>query len=252
MHLNNMKYLKNEQNDCAPVIILVRPQLSENMGMVARAMMNCGLTTLRLVCPRESHLSDKAVSASSGASSILEQAGVFDTLDDALADIQFVLATTARSREMVKLIYTPDFAQKELSKRIQAAQKCAVLFGPERTGLENDDLVMADGLIHIPLNPKHTSLNLSQAVLLIGYEWYKGLVAQKCHLETNGSQVADKAELNHFLLHLEQSLTSNGYFQFPDKEERMKRNLRDIFTRSSLTTSEIKTLYRVVEFLKKS
>ena len=90
MHLNNMKYLKNEQNDCAPVIILVRPQLSENMGMVARAMMNCGLTTLRLVCPRESHLSDKAVSASSGASSILEQAGVFDTLDDALADIQFV------------------------------------------------------------------------------------------------------------------------------------------------------------------
>lgn len=246
-----MKHLSNEQNDCAPVIVLVRPQLAENMGMVARAMMNCGLTTLRLVSPRESHMSDKAISAASGAGSILEQAELYTSLDAALADIHFALATTARSREMVKPIYTPDFAQTELIYRLGKGQKCAVLFGPERTGLENDDLVMADGLINIPLNPKHTSLNLSQAVLLIGYEWYKRQTQQFCRLETNGALIADKKELNHFLNSLETCLSEKGYFRFPDKEERMKRNLRDIFTRSSLTDSEIKTLYGVLDYLNK-
>lgn len=246
-----MKHLSNEQNDYAPIVILVRPQLAENMGMVARAMMNCGLSQLRIVNPRESHLSDKAISAASGAGSILEQAIVFDSLLDALADIQFSLATTARIREMVKPVFTPDFAQKELVQHIQAGQKCAVLFGPERTGLENDDLVMMDGLINIPLNPKHTSLNLSQAVLLIGYEWYKRMSVQEKHLETNGAFVATKEKLNHFLTHLEEILSQKGYFRFPDKEERMKRNLRDIFTRSTLTDSEIKTLYGVLDYLNK-
>lgn len=245
-----MKHLTNEQNDCAPIIVLVRPQLAENMGMVARAMMNCALTQLRIVRPRESHLSEKAIAAASGAGSILEQAALFDSLPDALADTHFVLATTARTREMVKPVLTPDFAQKELFQKIQASQKCAVLFGPERTGLENDDLVMADGLINIPLNPKHTSLNLSQAVLLIGYEWYKGQTQQFHRLETNASLIADKGELERFLQHLEQDLTTHGYFRFPDKEERMKRNLRDIFTRTPLTKSELKTLYGVLEHLK--
>lgn len=244
-----MKHLSNEQNDCAPVVVLMRPQLAENMGMVARAMMNCGLTTLRLVSPRESHMSDKAISAASGAGSILEQAELYTSLDAALADIHFALATTARSREMVKPIYTPDFAQTELISRLGKGQKCAVLFGPERTGLENDDLVMADGLINIPLNPKHTSLNLSQAVLLIGYEWYKRQTQQFCRLETNGALIADKKELNHFLNSLETCLSEKGYFRFPDKEARMKRNLRDIFTRIDLTDAEIKTLYGVLAHL---
>lgn len=244
-----MKHLENSPSNQAPIVVLVRPQLSENMGMVARAMMNCGLDTLRLVCPRESHLSDKAISAASGAAEILEQASVYSTLDDALSDIQFVLATTARSREMVKPVYTPDFAQKELGSRIQNNQKCAVLFGPERTGLENTDLVMADGLINIPLNPKHTSLNLSQAVLLVGYEWYKGLTHQTAFLETNGSEPASKEQLHYLLTHLETVLEQKNYFRLPDKEERMKRNLRDIFTRSDLTQSEIKTLYRVIDYL---
>ncbi len=246
-----MKHLDNTATNLAPIVVLVRPQLAENMGMVARAMMNCGLDSLRLVCPRESHTCEKAIAAASGAGRILEQAQVFPTLSEALADIQYVLATTARSREMVKPVLTPDFAQKELATHIQAGQKCAVLFGPERTGLENSDLVMADGLINIPLNPKHTSLNLSQAVLLIGYEWYKGLTTQSAVLETNGAQLASKADLEHLLTHLENHLAERGYFRFPDKEERMKRNLRDIFTRTDLTTAEIKTLYGVIDHLVK-
>lgn len=232
-----------------PIIVLVRPQLAENMGMVARAMMNCGLAELRIVSPRDNPLSDKAIAASSGAGQILEQARVFDSVEEALSDVHFVLATTARPREMVKPVYTPDKANDILSQKIIAREKCAILFGPERTGLENDDMVMSDGILVVPLNPKHCSLNLSQAVLLVGYEWYKRTTEQKRFLETGGSDMATKQELDMFLTHLEDLLTKRNYFRFPNKTARMKRNLRDIFARNQLTTAEIKTLYGVVDKL---
>lgn len=268
-----MKIVQNLTDVLSPVVVLVRPQLSENMGMTARAMMNCELGHLRIVEPRESPTSDKAVSAASGAGEILKQARVFDSLQQAIDDMHFVLATTARAREMVKPVYHPDAAASELNKRSTVGQRCAILFGPERTGLENDDLAMADGFIHIPLNPKHMSLNLSQAVLLLGYEWHKArenasraeiktpeqrhfcqdipLKQERgyCRLETSDAVPATKKEVDHFLTELENELASRSYFRWPDKDDRMKRNLRDIFTRNDLTDAEVRTLHRVLKVL---
>ena len=156
-----------------PVIILVEPQLAENVGMTARAMMNCGLYHLRLVNPREDHLSPKAVAASSGADKILRNAEIYASVEAAVADLQQIYATTARRRDMIKPVETADFAAAQITEAQQTSIKCGILFGPERTGLHNDDVCLADAIIEIPLNPEHCSLNLSQAVLLVGYEWYK-------------------------------------------------------------------------------
>lgn len=234
----------------APCIILARPQLAENIGMVARAMMNCGLYDLRLVSPREHPTDDKAIAASSGASIILDQATIYDSVNDAIADTHLILATTARPREMTKPVYHPKKAMELVTDTLQSGQKCGILFGAERTGLENGELVMADGIIEIPLNPAHMSLNLSQAVLLIGYEWYQSEHGQdNSRYETAGSDIATKQQVDAFLSHLENELENRGYFRFADKKERMSRNLRNIFTRDALTTSEIKTLHGVINDL---
>lgn len=234
-----------------PVIILVRPQMAENIGMVARAMMNCGLYKLRIVLPREDYLSAKAVSASSGAAEILEKATVYNSLSDATADLHFILATTARERGMTKDVYTPIPAMQITSEKLLNGQKCGILFGAERTGLENHELIIADGIIEIPLNPLHCSLNLSQAVLLIGYEWLKisANVKDTIRNEMGGSELATKSEIDVFLTRLENELDKRGYFRFLDKKDRMSRNLKNIFTRNNLTTSEIKTLYNVINNL---
>ena len=242
-----MKKVKCAFFEKAPSVILVRPQLAENMGMVARAMMNCALFDLRLVLPRDSHLSEKARAASSGAQEILEKAVVYASLAEAVADCQLVFATTARPRDMTKPVLSPVKAVERLRQAENQGQKTAVLFGAERTGLENEEIVWADGIIEIPLNPAHCSLNLSQAVLLIGYEWFQKRHFSDCsHYETGGSALANKAEVDAFLTHLEKELRLRGYFRFQDKEERMKNNLRNIFTRLPLTHSEIKTLHGVI------
>ena len=234
-----------------PVFILVRPQLAENIGMVARAMMNCGIYDLRLVCPRENHLSDKAISASSGAAEILEKASIYETLEEAISDIHFLLATTARPRGMTKEVFHPTLGMTTMKEKLSQGQKCAVLFGAERTGLENHEIIASNGIIEIPLNPLHSSLNLSQAALLIGYEWLKTteLGKDNSRHEMGGSQPATKSEVDNFLKYLENELELKGHFRFFDKKERMKRNLRNIFTRNALTSSEIKTLYGVINDL---
>ena len=244
-----MKTVKNIPQT-APIVILVRPQLDENMGMVARAMMNCGLSELRLVNPRDNHLSAKAISAASGAHQILETAQCFDSLESALEDIHFILATSARKRDMTKEIYSPEDGVKIIKKRILNGEKIAFLFGAERTGLENKEIVYANGIIEIPLNPLHSSLNLSQAVLLLGYEWYKQTLSKtNTHLETGSSLPATNAELSAFFTHIESELEKRGYFRFLDKKERMSHNLRNIFSRGNLTSSEIKTLHKIVSDL---
>ena len=233
----------------APVIVLVRPQLAENIGMVARAMMNCGLCVLRVVEPRESPFSKKAISASSGAGEILKQAQVFDTLEKALADVNYVLATTARERDMTKKLMTPVKAVQKTERFIGKKGKVAWVFGPERTGLENSDLALSDALVQIPLNPAHSSLNLSQAVLIMGYTWWTRGMAEKEKLVTGGAKMATKQELLYFFNHLDEKLEEKGYYAFKDKKERMKRNLHNIFERNELTSSEIKTLYNVLKVL---
>ncbi|MDD4557230.1 MAG: RNA methyltransferase [Alphaproteobacteria bacterium] len=233
-----------------PYIILVNPQLAENVGMTARAMMNCGLYYLRLVNPRENHLSEKAISASSNAEEILQKAEVFATLDEAIADLHFVFATTARRRDMIKNIHTADNAAQEVNTKIAKNEKCGILFGPERTGLHNDDVAIADAIIEIPLNPEHTSLNLSQAVLLVGYEWYKTQIkVESKQLITNKTEVADKKTVTKFFEFLESELEECGNFKSDEKKPRMVRNLRNIFLRSELTEQEINTLYGVINYL---
>ena len=240
------------QAEDGPIIVLVRPQMAENIGMVARAMMNCALSELRLVHPREDYLSEKAVAASSGAQEILNHASVFPKLDKALSDCQFVLATTARPRDMTKPIYHPEQAIQLIKERKQTGEKVAILFGAERTGLENEEIIPADGIIEIPLNPKHCSLNLSQAVLLIGYAWFRAVKDHNnTHLGTGRSKIAPKQELASFLDRLEELLQRKGYFRWPEKKKRMSRNLRNIFTRNNLTSAEIQTLYGMVTELAK-
>lgn len=241
-----MKKIKNIHSQNSPIIILARPQLDENMGMVARAMMNCTLSELRLVNPRDNHLSEKAISASSGAHSILEEAQVFESLDEALADIHYVLATSARKRDMTKEIFSPEDGIQKINSIRAQNKKTAFLFGAERTGLLNTEIVSANAIIEIPLNPLHASLNLSQAVLLLGYEWFKTqLKTSNSRLETGSAKLASQAELSALFSHLESELEKRGYFRFEDKKERMQHNLRNIFLRNNLTSPEIKTLHKI-------
>ena len=238
-----MKYKKNS-NFPAPVVILVRPQMAENMGMVARAMMNCGLSELRVVSPKENPKSKKALAASSGAQVILEQAQVFNTIDEAISDVHYMIATTARVREIEKPVYTPDESVKQLKIKIQKGQKVALLFGPERTGLENKDLIYANAFLTIPLNPIHPSLNLAQAVLLVGWVWWQKNMKKEL-VSKNKTQYAPQKELGLFLNFLQQRLEEKGYFRWPDKKERMIQNMKNIFIKSNLTSKEIRTLYRI-------
>ena len=242
-----MKY-KIFLNSRAPIVILVRPQLAENMGMVARSMMNCCLSELRLVSPREDHLSKSAVSASSGAQVILERAKVYSSLDEAIADVHYVVATTARLRGINKPVYPTEKASQIVNGKISQGRKVALIFGPERTGLENDDLIMADALLTIPLNPVHSSLNLAQAVLLVGWSWWQENLKKEKSLPQK-QELASKKELTLFLNFLVEHLENKNYFVWKDKKERMKQNLKNIFTKSALSSAEIKTLYRVIKRL---
>ncbi len=233
-----------------PVIILIRPQLAENIGMTARAMMNCGLYHLRLVSPREDHLSPKAVSASSGADKILENAQIYASTEEAIADLHKIYATTARRRDMIKEVMTADFAADQITTAENSGIRCGILFGPERTGLHNDDVCLADSIIEIPLNPEHCSLNLSQAVLLVGYEWYKRQIqTPAAQMITNKTTLADKQKVLQFLKHFEDKLDNCGNFRICEKRERMVINLRNIFTRNELTEQELNTLYGIINYL---
>ena len=233
-----------------PVVILVNPQMAENVGMSARAMMNCGLYEMRIVSPWEDHLSDKAVAASSGADKILREARLYDTTQEAVADLGLVYATTARRRNMIKIVETAEGAAWEINLKSQAGIKCGILFGPERTGLHNDDVALADKIIEIPLNPEHCSLNLSQAVLLAGYEIYKHHVdVPDVQLITNGGEIADKEKINRFFAFLDEKLSGCKAFQDDEKRPRMLINLHNIFQRGEITEPELNTLYGIINYL---
>ena len=234
-----------------PAIILVRPQLSENIGTTARAMLNCTLTDLRLVAPRHDWLSDRAIAASSGADKILHTARVFETTEAAVADLQRVYATTGRNRFMVKPVVTPRLATAQI--RAEAAEGLAtgVLFGPERTGLENEDVALADTVIMAPLNPEFASLNLAQSVLLIAYEWFQTAApAIPQHTMTKGAAPpATKETLYQFYEHLERELDECGFFRVAEKRPGMVLNIRNMFARADLTLQEVRTLHGIVHEL---
>jgi tRNA/rRNA methyltransferase len=230
-----------------PAIILVEPQLGENIGTAVRAMLNCGLDDLRLVRPRDGWPSDKAIAAASGADSVLAKAQLFPSVEAAIGGLVHVYAATARDRYMVKRELTPRRAAVEMRGFLAAGEACGVLFGPERTGLVNDQIALADTVLTVPLNPAFSSLNLAQAVLIIGYEWFTaGAEPRSETLHTGHSRPANKAELLRFFEHFEEALDQSGFLRHADKRPSMTRNLRNLFQRAGCTEQELRTLHGVI------
>ena len=230
----------------APIIILVKPQLAENIGMVARAMKNCCVKELRVVSPEQSPTDEKALRASSKSEEILQNAKIYTDTKSALADLEVVYAATARPRHQVKEVLTADYA----AKTYPTDKKIGVMFGCERTGLENEDISLADKIIEIPLNPEHSSLNLAQAVLVICYEYYKTTIdAKGCRFITNGGEIADKKKLFAFLKMLDKEISQSPKIK-PDMTETLLRNINNIFTRAQLTEQELNSLYGIINILK--
>jgi tRNA/rRNA methyltransferase len=230
-----------------PAVILVEPQLAMNIGTTARAMANCGLVDLRLVRPRPAWPSEMARRASSGAEEILAQARLFETTAEAIADLERVYATTGRARKLVKTIVTPKRAAAEIHEAARLGLRSGLLYGPERTGLENDDLALADAVISVPLNPEFSSLNLAQAVLVTAYEWFQASdETPAIQLAMGDGKPAAKADLEGFFRHLEEELDACGFLRVEEKRPGMIRNIRNIFQRAQLTTQEVRTLHGIV------
>lgn len=244
----------NEAALAPPVVILVAPQLGENIGQAARAMANFGLDSLRLVAPRDGWPNEKAVAAASGAGDVIANTQVFPTLDGAIADLHYVAATTARIREMVKPVLSPETAVREMAARTLGGGRCGVMFGRERSGLENDEAALADCLVIAPVNPVFASLNLAQAVLLIGYEWRKLTAGESLGRATiydgpareglylNKALPVPRGELLAFFQHMEAELDAGGFFKTDDKRSSVIRNMRNMFERAALTDQEVRTL----------
>lgn len=231
-------------------MILVEPQLGENIGMAARAMLNCGLTDLRLVQPRDGWPNDKAVAAASGADVVINSARLFSTTADAIADLSRVYAATARERDMTKRVVTPRQATREI-RALDDGARAGVLFGKEAKGLHNDDVALADTILTAPLNPSYASLNIAMAVLLVGYEWFAG--ADDAPAETltmpKETRPATKAELAGLFDHLETELDAYGFLRIKEKRPNMVRNLRNMLGRADLTEQEVRTLRGVIACL---
>ena len=229
-----------------PVVILVKPQLAENIGMAARAMKNCGLKELRVVAPLESPTAEIALRASSNSEEILQNAKIYPNTKEALADLETVYAATARPRHQVKPVETAEYAATHL----ELNKKIGFMFGCERTGLENEDISLADKIIEIPLNPEHSSLNLAQAVLVIGYEYYKTTINPVgSRLLKNDGNFAKKEQVFKFLEMLDSKISASPRLKDEAHTKTLLININNIFTRASLTEQELNSLYGIVQIL---
>ncbi|MCB1361847.1 MAG: RNA methyltransferase [Rhodobacter sp.] len=234
----------------SPLIVLTRPQMGENIGAAARAMLNFGLEHMRLVAPRDGWPNPAAVAMASGASPVLENAGVFADVAAAVADCDYVYATTARARGLVKPVLTPETAMAEARAMVAAGKRVAVLFGPERAGLENEDVAEANAIITVPVNPGFYSLNLAQCVLLTAYEWMRqGTEAPGARLELAGTDLASAVEIEKLGDHFEEKLDAARFFFPPEKAPGMKLNLRNMLKRWGMTRSEVQTLHGILRQL---
>jgi tRNA/rRNA methyltransferase len=228
-----------------PVIVLVRPQLGQNIGKAARAMLNFGLTEMRLVAPRDGWPNPDAGPSASGADVVLEQAQVFDTVQDAIADCSHVFASTVRRRDLVMPVLGPE----EMADRIAASPaRSAILFGPERSGLETDEVALAEAIVTVPINPAFASLNLAQAVILLAYEWSKRSdLAQPTSKESEPP--APHGELDGLIAQLNEDLEAKGYFHPASRTQATKNTLRTIFTKTGWSSREVKAVRGVVRAL---
>lgn len=238
-----------------PSIILVDPALPENVGMTARAMLNCGLHDLRLVNPKwiedgSPLLHGRAIAASAGGDSVLNAMRVFTSLEDAIADVQYLVATSPRKHEMYKHVYAPEGIFPKLKERIELDDKTAVMFGCEKSGLTNEAITLANCILEFPLNPAYSSLNLAQAVLLVGYEWSK--LSGKIKLRrVKQLSTAPREEYLQLFKHLEQELEISGFLRIDEKKDVMIQNIRNMFTRMQLESQEIRTLHGIITYLTK-
>jgi tRNA/rRNA methyltransferase len=230
-----------------PIVVLVEPQLGENIGAVARAMANFGFSQLRLVNPRQGWPNDKARMMATGAGRLLDAAVLYPTLVAAIADCNFVLATTARAHDQAKPVIGPAEAATLTTAKIGAGANVAILFGRERNGLENDEVALADAIVTLPVNPAFASLNLAQAVVIVAYEWFKLASAGTLPFAMpNKSAPAPKQQLLAFFETVERELEKVEFFRPPDKRETMQINLRNIFNRMQPTQQDIQTLHGVI------
>jgi tRNA/rRNA methyltransferase len=232
-----------------PIVVLVEPQLGENIGTAARAMANFGLTRLRLVNPRDAWPNTHARRAAAGADSVLSEAQLFPTLEAALADCTFVLATTARAHDQAKPVIGPAEAARQMAPRIFAGERVALVFGRERWGLMNPEVGLADRIVTFPVNPAFASLNLAQAVLLMAYEWFKHASGALPFAMPHRSPPAGKAQLFAFFETLERELERVEFFRPAEKRETMSINMRNIFIRMEPSQQDIRTLHGIVTAL---
>ena len=240
-----------------PAIVLMAPQLGENVGAAARAMLNAGLTDLRLVAPRPPWPNPRALAAASGADSVVEHARVYDRLEDAVADLRQLYASTARPRDLRKAVVTPREAVLRMRDASPTGEGCGVIFGPERTGLDTDQVAIADAVLTVPLNPAYASLNLAQAVMVVAYEWFQSgleddpLPSPPAPALTNPRRhrQATRAELHNLFRHLESDLEAANFLWPPHTRAHMVRNLRNFISRASPPEQEVRTLHGVITAL---
>jgi tRNA/rRNA methyltransferase len=230
-----------------PIVVLVEPQLGQNIGAAARAMANFGLSRMRLVRPRDGWPNFEARRVAVGADVVLDEAAVFETLEAAIADCVLVLATTARAHDQAKPVISPEDAARAMAPLIAGGDNVAILFGRERTGLEGDEVALADRIVTFPVNPAFASLNLAQAVVLIAYEWFKLAGGGTLPFAMpQKSEFAPKEQLLAFFADLERELDAIEYFRPLDKRPTMVINLRNIFARMQPTRQDIQTLHGIV------
>ncbi len=228
-----------------PVIVLVRPQLGQNIGKAARAMLNFGLTELRLVAPRDGWPNPDAGPAASGADVVLEQAVVFDHVKDAIADCSKVYASTVRRRDLVMPVLDPEEMADQIA---QSRQRSAILFGPERSGLETDEVALANAIVTVPINPEFASLNLAQAVILLAYEWSKRSDLAQPPVKDLESP-APHGELEGLMAQLDEALRAKGYYHPPSRTQATRNTIRTIFTKTGWSSREVKAVRGIIRAL---
>jgi len=266
--MNSKKHEAQSTRHEVPSILLIRPQLGENIGAAARAMMNFGLSDLRITAPKNGWPNERAYDMAGKAAPILDALKTYDDTASAMADLNYAYAMTARSRELQKPVMEPEAAARDMHQRLARGERIGILYGPERTGLENEDIVRCDAIITIPTAPDHTSLNIAQSVVVMAYEWHRhkllraqqrepalsprsgaSLRGQEAEQEAN-QKTATKAELEGFFTHLESELDAIDFWKNPDKKPIMWQNLRTAFIRATLTEQEVRTLRGVVRELR--
>lgn len=235
----------NRETIPKPAIVLVRPQLGQNIGKAARAMLNFGLTDMRLVAPRDGWPNPEAGPSASGADTVLERAQVFDTAEEAIADCSHVFASTVRRRDLVMPVLRPEEMAEQIAS---SAERTAILFGAERSGLETEEVALANAIVTVPINPDFGSLNLAQAVILLAYEWSKCdklSVPPAKELETP----APHGELEGLLGQLNEELEAKGYFHPPSRTQATKNTIRTIFTKTGWSSREVKAVRGIIRAL---